>query len=325
MMRGIALIPLLMLCAGCPLLPIPPGEPEDAELADLDARYEAICGEIAPYGPGGRAVLDVAYRVLREGRAEGRWPLVGLEDLWAEAIKEGAVLFNRPERRWGWPDADKAVYELAQKAIGPWQITIRNIRHVYGRPYGIEPDWPDPQVYEYCRDHPEIQASMAADYIQEAYEKYGRRGPYGIQRYYSLRAFVRGEIGAGAWDSPVVPAGRGGKASPSTRAMKVNTGFYAKQVLLGTRANPHGLIYWLWVTGDHDGIRDVLQTWYDQRLFAWDDARQKPLATDTAGRFAIRPEDLKYLSVRPECRERVEEWVRNLLAEPEDEDQERGP
>jgi hypothetical protein len=349
MTRGFGFIPSLALCAGG--LFLPPGSSgteaitsrpvgagadsadsvmtgagstagaagpsEPFELLDLDRRFEAIRAAGAPFGEGGREVLEVAYRALREGRAGGRWPLVGLEDLWAEAIKEGAVLFNRPDRRWGLESIDETVDGLHSTAIGPWQITIRNLRHIYGRPYGVEPDWPDGRVYAFCRDHPEIQVRTIADYIQEAYEKYGRRGPYGIQRYFSLRAYVRGTIGLGRWDLPVWPAAPSGDPARITPAQKANTGFYAKQLLLGTRTQPHGLVYWLWVTGDLDAIREVLRVWRDQRCLIWDELRQKPLLTSTDGLFAIHPADLKYLAVFPECRAAVERLVREVLAERE--------
>ena len=41
------------------------------------------------------------------------------------------------------------------------------------------------------------------------------------------------------------------------------TGFYAKQLLLGSRFNPEGLLYWLYVSGDLQAIRQTLQTWSD--------------------------------------------------------------
>jgi len=339
MTRGLSTILLLILCAGCPFLPpalsgggepatepvlaeADPGaeeaqRPESPELLDLDRRYEAILAASAPFGEGGREVLEVAYRVLREGRAEGRWPLVGLEDLWAEAIKEGTVLFNRPERRWGLTTADETADMLGQNTIGPWQITVRNVRYIYGRPYGIEPDWPDVKVYTFCRDNPDIQARMIADYIQEAYEKYGRRSPYGIQCYFSLRAFVRGTIGMGRWDQSVLPAAPGGNPALISPQDKANTGFYAKQLLLGTRTQPHGLLYWLWVTGDLDAIREVLRVWRDQRCFVWDEIRQKPRLTNVDGLFAIQPDDLKYLAVFPGCCPAVQPLVREVLAERE--------
>lgn len=317
MRRGFFLILLVGACAGCPFMPPAVPEAHSPEFVDLDRRYKAISAHIEPYGPGGQAVLDVAYRVLREGRAEGRWPLVGLEDLWAEAIKEGSTLFGRADRRWGLTSVRETDATLPHNTIGPWQITIRNIRLVYGPPYGVDPEWPETRVYVFCRDHPDVQARMIADYIQEAYASYGRRGPYGIQRYFSLKRFVRGEIGLGPWDASVYPAPSGGDPPLSLAERRANTGFYAKQFLLGTRAQPHGLIYWLWITGDTDAIRRVLRVWRDQRRFAWDDTRERPLLTRADGYFAIYPEDLKYLSAFPDCHAEVERLVREVLSEQE--------
>lgn len=307
---------MLSLCAGGLPVPCAGADPPAPIQADLDARYEALRAECGPYGPGGEAVLEVAYRVLREGRADGLWPDVGLEDLWAEAVKEGAVLFNRPERRWGLTRSDDSLTLAGQKTLGPWQMTVSNIKNAYGLPYGIEPEWSDTQVYRFCRARPELQARMIADYIQEAYSLYGRRGPYGIQRYFALSPFVRGEIGRGEWDDPVLPSGSGGPSSLSAAA-KAGTGFYGKQLLLGTYACPRGLLYWLWVTGDFEGIRRTLRTWRDQRLMVWDAARNRPVLTEEDADFDIRPEDLKYLEQFPECHADLVELVREVQAEKE--------
>ena len=242
-------------CGGCATAP------NQAALEDLDRRYEAIRATGDAYGPGGRIVLDTAYRVLREGRARGQWPLVGLEDLWVEAIQEGAGLFNQPDRRWGKTTAAETKDMIGQTTIGPWQITVTNVKAKYGLPYGVQPEWPDAQVYAYCRDNPDIQAKMIADYIQEAGTNYGRRGPYAIQRYFWLEGYTRGWIGQGAWDKSVLPEPPGGDWTKLTPEMKADTGFYAKQILVGWRGNPRGLLYWLWVTGDTGGIRAALRTW----------------------------------------------------------------
>jgi hypothetical protein len=39
------------------------------------------------------------------------------------------------------------------------------------------------------------------------------------------------------------------------------TGFYAKQLLLGSKYNPEGLLYWLWITGEEEAIRTTLDRW----------------------------------------------------------------
>lgn len=303
MQRQIAFLLLifaLLIPLGCRTAPAPRTS-RQASLDDLDRRYEAILERIEPFGEGGKIVLDTAYRVLREGKAEGKWPRVGLEDLWAESIKEGRSLFNQPERRWGKTTAEETKDMIGQTTIGPWQITVTNVKTIYGLPYGVQPDWPDAKVYVYCRDHPEIQAKMISDYIQEAYTKYGKRGPYGIQRYFWLEAYVKGWIGQGEWDKSVLPTAPDGDWTKLTPEMKADTGFYAKQLLLGSRHNPYGLLYWLWVTGDEAGIREALRTWRDQKKRVWDDELGDAVLTEEPGDFAIRPEDLKYLEQFPEC------------------------
>lgn len=292
-----------------------PRRAESEAVRDLDRRYEAIVARIDSYGPGGKIVLDTAYQVLREGKAEGKWSKVGLEDLWAESIKEGRGLFNDPERRWGKTTAAETKDMIGQTTIGPWQITITNVKNIYGLPYGITPEWTDAEVYAFCRDNPEVQAKMISDYIQEAYTKYGKRGPYGIQRYFWLEAYVKGWIGQGAWDKSVLPDPPDGDWRKLTDEMKQDTGFYAKQLLLGSYYNTHGLLYWLWVTGDEKGIREALETWRDQRLMVWDEELDDAVLTDQPGNFAIQPEDLRYLEDEPDCHSDLVWLVEQVLAE----------
>jgi hypothetical protein len=303
---------VLLAAAGCRTAPRAPANPG---VTDLDRRYGAILRHCEPYGDGGRIVLEVAYRTLREGKAAGRWPAVGLEDLWVEAIQEGASLFNDPDRRWGRTTAQETKDMIGQTTIGPWQITITNVKTIYGLPYGVRPEWPDEKVYAYCRDHPDIQAKMIADYVQEAYTKFGRRGPYGIQRYFWLEGYVRGWIGQGRWDQSVLPTPPDGDWKKLTPAMKADTGFYAKQVLVGWRGNPRGLLYWLWVTGDTTAIREALCTWRDQRRMIWDDETAEAELTAEPGFFAIHPEDLKYAKAFPQCHATLLRIVEEVLAE----------
>jgi hypothetical protein len=242
---------------------------------------------------------------------------VGLEDLWTECIQEGAGLFNDPDRRWGKTTAEETKDMIGQTTIGPWQITVTNVKTKYGLPYGVRPDWSDEKVYTYCRDHPDIQAKMIADYVQEAYTKYGRRGPYGIQRYFWLEAYVRGWIGQGRWDLSVLPTPPDGDWRRLTPAMKANTGFYAKQVLVGWRGNPRGLLYWLWATNDLDAVREVLRTWRYQKKMVWDEKLGDAVSTDEPGNFAIRPRDLKYMRPFTECHTVLTRLVNEVLAEKE--------
>lgn len=290
----------------------------DHRIADLDRRYERISAAATAYGRGGREVLDVAYRVLRAGQAAGKWRHVGLEDLWTEALQEGASLFEDPARRWGRTTAAETKDMLGQTTIGPWQITIDNVRNTYGRPYGVEASWSDREIYEFCRERPHVQAAMICDYIEEAYTKYGRRGPYGIQRYFWLEGFVRGWIGQGRWDKSVLPTPPDGDWRKLTPEMKADTGFYAKQVVCGWPGSGERLLYWLCVTGDDEGIRELLRAWRDQRRMVWDDARGEPVLTDDPGGFAIRPDDLGYLASSAACHDMVLAIVHSVLCEGSD-------
>jgi len=287
----------------------------EATSPTLETRYERIVARMEPFGEGGKIVLDVAHDVLSEGRADGKWDLVGLEDLWAESIKEGGVLFNKPEKRWGKTTAEETRDMIGQTTIGPWQITVTNVKNEYGLPYGVQEDWSNNQVMDYCREHPEIQAKMISDYIQKAYTQYGKRSPYGIQRYFWLEAYVKGEIGQGEWDKSVLPVAPDGDWRKLTPEMKADTGFYAKQLVCGNSHNPHGLLYWLCVTGDGEGIRDLLRTWRDQKKMIWDADKKDAVLTDEPGHFAIHAEDLKYMERFPECHSRVTKLVNEVLAE----------
>jgi len=257
-------------------------------VAEIERRYQKILERSGAYGEGGRLVLTVARDALLRGKAEGKWPDVGLEDLWAHAIKEGRGLFNDPARRWG-----KTGPEETKDLIGP----------------------SDAEVYTFCRDHPEVQASMICDYIQLSYTDYGRRGPYAIQRYFWLEGFVRGWIGQGSWEKSVLatpPAGDWRKLTPE---MKADTGFYAKQLFCGHPHNTHGMLYWLWVTGDTEAILDALRRWRDEPKRVWDEAAEKAVATDETGGFAIQPEDLRFIE-DAEARAALERLAAQVLAEP---------
>lgn len=300
-----------LLLVSCKSSPKAPGfDP----VADLDRRYERLVPHIGPFGEGGKIVLDVAYHALREGKAEGKWSLVGLEDLWAECIKEGRGLFNDPARRWGKTTAEETKDLIGQTTIGPWQITVTNVKTIYGIPYGISPEWSDAEVYAFCRDHPEVQAKMISDYIQGSYSKYGRRSPHAIQYYFWLEAYVKGWIGQGAWDKSVLAEPPDGDWRKLTPEMKADTGFYAKQLLLGSRGNPYGLLYWLCITGDEPAILDTLRVWRDQKKMVWDDAARAGRFLDEPGGFAIQPEDLLYVQ-DPECRAALTRLVEQVLAE----------
>lgn len=278
----------------------------DDSQASQQARFEAILAQSRQFGDGGREVLETAYHTLAAGRAICRWPQVGLEDLWAHAIKEGRGLFADPEARWSKTGPRQTRDMIGQTTIGPWQITVANVKNKYGQPYGVLPDWPDGEVFEFCRSRPPMQAGMICDYMQEAYSQYGQRTPYAIQKYFWLEAYVKGEIGRGPWDKSVLPDPPDGDWQKLTPEMKADTGFYAKQIVLGSKTNPHGLLWWLWVTGDTAGIQGVITAWRSQPVRTWDAARGVAVPTgEMTTEFAIQPADLIYLPTEA-CREAIQ-------------------
>ncbi|QDU71122.1 polysaccharide deacetylase family protein [Mucisphaera calidilacus] len=292
---------------------------------DLDTRYQRISNNIGDtrYGPGGQVILRVAYEALLQKHAAGEGNLVGLEDLWAHALQEGFILFNDPDKRWGRTTAEETADMIGQTTIGPWQITVRNIRETYGPPYGIQPDWTPAQVNDFCRDHPDVQAMMIIDYIQRSYEQLGQRSPYAIQRYFWLEPYVTGEIGQSHdWTRSVLAKPPpGGTWQDLTPEMKADTGFYAKQILMGTPYTDTGLLYWLYTTGDTEGAKQALRTWRDQkrlRVIDQDDTLDTRTLegthytlTEHPGNFTIQPRDVRYYADEPE----TQTAIRQLIAE----------
>ena len=263
---------------------------------DLQRRFERMLDRSREYGDGGREVLETAYHTLAAGRAMGRWIDVGLEDLWAHAIKEGRGLFPDPKTRWGRTTAAQTRDMIGQTTIGPWQMTIQNVQKQYGQPYGVHRDWPVERAFRFCEERPGVQAGMICDYIAISYASLGVRGPLAIQRYFWLSAWVKGDIGLGPWDKSVLPDAPDGDFSKLTYAMRRDTGFYAKQILVGHRSNPHGLLYWLWVNDDLDAIRAALLAWKEQRDVEWDEGPADVKYLDTrSGKYAITADDLRYV------------------------------
>lgn len=269
-------------------------DPPRAEAQDLTNRYALMVTRTKPFGPGGKQVLEVAWKTLRNGQADGKWLRVGLEDLWTHALQEGGALMWKPERLWGPTGPEETKDLLGQTTVGPWQLTIENIQKRFGADYGIDPTWTPAQVAEFVRARPEIQAAMICDLIEANYNIYGRRAPYAIQSYFWLEAFARGWIGQGSWDTSVLPP-TNPDGTPPTEEQKRQTGFYAKQVLLGHKYNPNGLVYWLWATGDTEAIREVFTTWREEPTREWNERKQLAVEKGKPGAFAIAEDDLKYL------------------------------
>lgn len=295
---------------------------------DLDTRYQRISDHIRElgYGEGPQQVLKVAHTALKDKHARGEGHLVSLEDLWSHALQEGRGLMDQPERRWGRTSAEETADMVGQTTVGPWQITIRNIRTTYGPPYGVKPSWPPAQINAFCREHPEIQARMIIDYIQRSYATFGKRSPYAIQRYFWLEPFVRGGIGQSPdWTRIVVAKPPpGGTWKDLTPEMKADTGFYAKQVLMGTPYTDSGLLYWFYVSGDLEGVRDTLRTWRDQkRIRVSDDPDHSThslegtsyILTEEPGSFGISPSDVLYYKSQPEIHRAIRELIQEIAEE----------
>ncbi len=204
--------------------------PVSAADIPLSVRYEKIRAAATDYGKDGMEVLRIAYDAIQNGN----YRQTGIEDLWTTALQEGKSLFGTG-RLWSVTGPAKTGDMLGQTTIGPWQITAQTL-----------------QNYKTTDISPKLQARIAADLIEKSYDRLGKRAPLAIQSYFWLEAFEQKRIGQGPWYNSVL--------AKSPAEMK-NTGFYAKQIILGSRFNSRGLLYWLHVTGDEDAIRDVLRTW----------------------------------------------------------------
>jgi len=214
--------------------------------ADLSESCPKIRAASTPYGSGGLSAVNQACEAI----SGGQYKLVGVEDLWATALKEGRTLFGT-KNMWGPTGPAQTKDMLGQTTIGPWQITMANARD-YGAAYGIHPEWTDSKLVTFLQAQPGIQARLAADFIEDSYRQYGLRSPLGIQRYFWLDGFLQKKIGEGPWYNSVLAL------HPPEMSQ---TGFYAKQLLLGSRFNPQGLLYWLWINGDKAAIRAALDRW----------------------------------------------------------------
>lgn len=263
----------------------------------LDEKYEKIRRHPAWAGPGAQEVLRVAYETLREGT----WKRVGLEDLVVESLQEGRILFEKPEKRWGPTTAAETKDFVGQTTIGPWQITITNVRNTFGAKYGVDPKWTDAEIARFCAKNPRIQAAMICDYIEGTYARYGRRSPYAIQAYFWLEPFVKGESAQGAWDESVLK-----------RPMK-ESGFYAKQIVCGHPHQPYGLLYWLAYTGAWEEAEQVVRTWEETPIHVWKGDHAE--ATEHRGNFRLGAEDLRHIS--PDLRSPLMERLFGPVVTPE--------
>ena len=69
------------------------------------------------------------------------------------------------------------------------------------------------------------------------------------------------------------------------------------------------------MTGDQEGIREVLRIWRDQRVMVWDDQKNDAVRTERPGLFAIQPDNLKYVEPPSSCRDDLAQLVQEVLAE----------
>lgn len=285
---------------------------EDARCKDLKRRYDVILPYAKEESPGAVEVLTTAYEALSDGYKAGLYPDVSIEDLWAESLQEGRMLFKQPETLWGPTTAEETADMIGQTTVGPWQMTVWNVRDNFGPKYGLQPGLSNKEIITWCRENPVYQARMIADYIEDAYSKYGVRGPYAIQSYFWLEPYVKGDLGQSAewWKSPVAKPPKGKTWKDLTPEMKRDTGFYAKQVLFGHHGKPEGMVYWLAITGDDAAIRYLISTWKNEPKRKWNSEKKFAELTSEPGNFALTIDDLLFWPEdAPELKQKVEMMI----------------
>lgn len=292
---------LIAFMGGCAMLP---ERAEQRRLEELEYKAMQMRPYVDQYWEGGSEVFETAVEALKEGYQEGEYSLVSIEDLWTHSLQEGRGLFNDPDRLWGPTGPEETADMIGQTTIGPWQITVWNVQDHFGPPYGVPEDGTPQEVVAWARERPHVQARMIADYIQNAYEIYGKRNPYAIQSYFWLEPFVKGEIGQSPewWKSPVARPPEGKTWEDLTREMLQDTGFYAQQIICGHPTQPRGLLFWLAVTGDVEAIEHVLETWSNEPSREWVEkdmplgATGKAVKTDEPANMDIKPEDVRFIA-----------------------------
>ncbi len=248
----------------------------------------------------GEAIHDALADLYKDNKAT----LVETADLMGLAVQQGyQEIAKNPQQMWDRHGNTTYVLTLralsvGQQFIGPWNLTTMQCYH-FGAPYGVKTDMTDDQLADFLKQNPKVQAIIASLRLQDLYSKYGKRGPYSLQAYFDLGDFIEGKVGQGKWDDPVTPS-RNSVADPKALAA---TGFFAKQVLLGSKAgveggtgaleSPYGILYWLWAVHDNDGIKRSLLTWRDQAKAKWDSATASAAMTGEPGNFEIKKEDNK--------------------------------
>ncbi len=229
--------------------------------------------------------LDACQEGLKKLYAQGKAPLVELADLWAMQWPQKHLLLSH------------------HKTENGWELGIdKDILIKYGPDCGITDDPTKVNIVDFVQDHPEAEAMMAAERLQELFVQFGRRSPYAYQGFEEdLKPFLNGVVGQEAWG-----------ARPRLSMEEDNpkkTDFAGKYVVLGLKGlifgggefatyeiNRPGLLYWLWLCEDTDGIKNCLIVWRDQVKFKWDDATNVPVKTADPGQFEIKKEDIQYPS-----------------------------
>ncbi len=246
-------------------------------------------------------LLDSSRDALEELNKQGKAPLVELTDLWAVVSQEGTyVTAGNILNYWGMNYGDGTLRAMEETRddtfIGPWRLDTKDILK-YGPDCGATGTLD--QIIQSFADNSKLEVMIVASKLQDLYAQFGKRSPYALQSYFNLEAYLKGEIGQGKWDDYILV-----KYPPVTPEKLKATGFYGKQLLMGSNTDPsyhyiaklecpYGMMYWIWVSRDYDGIKQTLLTWKNQVKWVWDHDKNAPVATAEPGNFGITQEDNK--------------------------------
>lgn len=248
-----------------------------------------------------RELINRAYEVLVEGKAQGKWKNVALEELMGYANQESKEALQKMEQEGVTGDAvwlfkspagedlcgyiSWSVFQLVtanylelgyqynagftklyQDYVVKYNATVWDFTDKIREVEGVERSR---ELFAQLVDRfdaifasdPEIHIKVACDIITANYATYGTRAPNAIREYFWL--MIQKNLNPDNWLNPV----RYDDDIPptpengNTDNNAYKRGDFGKQVMLGTFYNDRGMIYWFAVTQDEQEISKIVNIW----------------------------------------------------------------